>query len=179
MYFITSSILFVLLVFNYRREFYRLLFNVVLKFISMYLYISDKITILLPKYIHTTTYHHRTRDLDYSIYEYWCKYNNKYYKFKIVEDRVYSIENAFKIFNPDNINMITYCGIVNTDGEHVRDITKDIRYFLYYRGLIEWRYILVHLGIENNHSIFVCMNDMEMTEKTLYINDIYNDKFNF
>lgn len=179
MYFITSFILFGLLIIHYRRDFYRLLIGTILKFISIYLYVWDKINFILPKYIYNKTYIHRTRDLNYSVYEYWGKHNNKYHKFKVIEDNFYSSEDAFNIFHPNNMNMITYCGIVNEDGDHIRDITKDIRYFMYYRGLIEWKYILVHLGLENSHSIFVCINDMDMTEKTIYISDIYNEKFNF
>jgi hypothetical protein len=75
--------------------------------------------------------------------------------------------------------MINYCGVINKDGDHIRDITADIRHFLYYKGLIEWKYILVHLGLESNHGIYVCMNDIDMSEKIVYINDIYNEKFNF
>jgi hypothetical protein len=180
MYFTIGFILCGLLVLNYRQNFYRLLINIILSFVSVYLSIVDKITYILPKYIYVKTHVHRTRDLDYTIHEYLGKHNNnKYYKFKIVEDTFYNSTDAFRIYNPNNINMINYCGVINKDGDHIRDITADIRHFLYYKGLIEWKYILVHLGLESNHGIYVCMNDIDMSEKIVYINDIYNEKFNF
>lgn len=179
MYFITGFILFGLLLFNYRQDSYRLLINTVLTCISIYLYIVDKMIYLLPKYIYIKTYSYRTSELDYNIYEYLGKYNNKYYKFKVIEDNFYNSVDAFDIYHPNNMNMINYCGVINENGDHIRDITKHIRYFMYYRGLIEWKYILVHLGLEYNHGIYICKNDIDMTEKILYINDIYNEKFNF
>jgi hypothetical protein len=77
------------------------------------------------------------------------------------------------------MNLINNCSVVNKDGEYIRDITQDIRCFMYYRGLIEWKYILVHLDVENDHSLVMYMNDIDMNERYLRINDIYHEKFNF
>jgi hypothetical protein len=118
-------------------------------------------------------------DLDYNIYEYWGKYNNRYYKLKIIEDNIYDTDTALHIYHPNNNNIINYCGVIHDDGEHIRDITKEIRYFMHYKGLIEWKYILVHLGIEHEDNLFISMNDFDMSEIVLNISDIYHEKFNF
>lgn len=179
MYFVTGFILLGLVVFNYRNDFWRIFINLVLSCISVYLYILDKLTYILPRYLYIKSYNYKTNDLDFSIYEYLGKYNNKYYKFKVIEDNYYNSVDAFDIYHPNNMNMINYCGVINKDGNHIRDITKDIRCFMYYRGLIEWKYILVHLGLERHYGIYMCMNDDDITEEILYIDAIYNEKFNF
>jgi hypothetical protein len=113
------------------------------------------------------------------VYEYWYKYNNKYYKFKVIEDNKYKLKDALKIYNPSYINLINHCCIVNKDDEYIKDITDEIRYFMYYRGIIEWEYILTHLNIEYDKKIMMYMNDIDMSEKTYNISDIYKQKFNF
>lgn len=174
-----SSICFILssfLIFNYRRKIYR---YILLLLISCYLYVIGMCKIFFPKYICVKTSIHRTMDLDYSVYDYWIKYNNKFYKLKVIEDNNYGINNALMIYKPYNMNLINNCGILDKNREYVRDITQEIRYFMYYRGLIEWKYILVHLNIENEEFIVMYMNDIDMTNKYLSIKEIYNEKFNF
>lgn len=152
---------------------------VIIPCIKVYLYAKDAIISILPTYIYIKTYNYKTIDLDYSIYEYWYKYNNKYYKFNAIEDNKYTFKNACKIYNPSYINLINHCCILSKDDEYIRDITNEIRYFMYYRGLIEWKYILTHLNIENDKNIMIYMNDLDLTEKKYKVSDIYNQKFNF
>jgi hypothetical protein len=167
------------LVINCRQKVYRQCINIILVFIRCYLYISNVCIVLLPKYIYIKSYHHRTRDVDYSVYDYWIKSNNKFYKSKLIENNHCNIDDSFKIYHANNMNLINNCSVVNKDGEYIRDITQDIRCFMYYRGLIEWKYILVHLDVENDHSLVMYMNDIDMNERYLRINDIYHEKFNF
>jgi hypothetical protein len=147
--------------------------------IRNYLYILEKFKVLIPRYICVKTSIHRNIELDYSVYDYWIKYNNKLYKMKVIEDNKYSIEDALMIYQPHTMNLVNNCGVLDKNGEYIIDITQEIRYFMYYRGLIEWKYILVHLNIEDKDSIVVYMNDIDLSEKYLRISDIYNEKFNF
>lgn len=179
MYFISALILLGLLIINNRRNVYTLAISTVLFFIRIYLYLSSMIIRILPKYIYHKTFSHRTSQLDYSVYEYWGKYNNKYYKFRIIDDNHYDIKDAFSLYNPNNMNLINYCGVIDDNGDHLMDITQEIRYFMYYKGLIEWKYILVHLGLENYKKLVVYMNDMDMTEKIIELDTVYEQKFNF
>jgi len=117
--------------------------------------------------------------MDYSVYEYWYKYNNKYYKFKAIEYNLYNFNDACKIYHPHNITLINHCCIMDTNDIYIKDITKEIRYFIYYRGLIEWKYILIHLGIDQEHKLIMHMNDLDMIEKSFNVREIYSKKFNF
>jgi hypothetical protein len=175
---ITSFLLLCLLTLTYKRNLYRLYIRCIIVCIKLYLYLLDKLILILPTYIYSSVYKHRTQELDYCVHEYWYKYKNKYYKFRAIEDNRYSLNDACKIYHPDNMNLINHACIINDD-KYIRDITKELRYFMYYRGLIEWKYILVHLGIENENKIVLYMNDLDMSEKHCNINEIYNEKFNF
>jgi hypothetical protein len=68
---------------------------------------------------------------------------------------------------------------MDTNDIYIKDITKEIRYFIYYRGLIEWKYILIHLGIDQEHKLIMHMNDLDMIEKSFNVREIYSKKFNF
>lgn len=155
------------------------LYRLLILCIQVYLYISNKFIMILPKYIHIKSYTHKTSNMDYSVYEYLYKYNNKYYKFKAIEDNLYNFEDACKIYHPHNMTLINHCCIVDENDEYIRDITKELRYFMYYRGLIEWKYILIHLGVEKEHKLIMYMNDLDMMEKSFNISDIYSKKLNF
>jgi hypothetical protein len=155
------------------------LYRLLVVYIQFYLYISNKFRMILPKYMYINTYNHITSDMDYSIYEYWYKYKNKYYKFKAIEDNRYNFNDACKIYNPDNMSLINHCCIVDENDVYIRDITKEIRYFMYYRGLIEWKYILIHLDIEQEYKLIMHMNDLDMIEKSFNVREIYSEKFNF
>lgn len=179
MIFITGVLIIFLVIISYRRILYRYVFQSVLKCIKMYLYLWDNIVNMLPMYIYNKTYNHRTSDLDYSVYEYWYKYNNKYYKFKGIEDDIYKFNDACKLYNPQNMKLINHCCVIDKNDKYIKDITDEIRKFMYYRGVIEWKYILVHLDINMNNKICFYMNDINMTEKYYDIVEIYDKKFNF
>jgi hypothetical protein len=155
------------------------LYRLLIVCIQLYLYMSKKCIMILPKYIYSKTYNHITSNMDYSVYEYWYKYNNKYYKFKAIEDNLYNFNDACKIYHPHNITLINHCCIMDTNDIYIKDITKEIRYFIYYRGLIEWKYILIHLGIDQEHKLIMHMNDLDMIEKSFNVREIYSKKFNF
>jgi hypothetical protein len=161
------------------------LYRLLVACIQLYLYISNKLIMILPKYIYSKTYNHNTSDMNYFVYEYWYKYNNKYYKFKAIEDNLYNFKDACKIYHPYNMTLINHCCIMDDNNVYIRDITKEIRYFMYYRGLIEWKYILIHLGIdidieqEKEYKLIMHMNDLDMMEKSFNVREIYSKKFNF
>lgn len=179
MYLITAIILLGLLVLGNRRYLFTGLISFLLILIRLYLSISDAIIKILPKYIYIKTYVHKTNDLDYSVYEYWGKYNNKYHRLRVVEDNKYNTETAFQEYTPHNMTLINYCAIANDKGNYIKDVTREIRCFMHYKGLIEWKYVLINLGIERDKQIIMYMNDMEMTEKIIDIDGLYNQKFNF
>lgn len=176
---ITGFLLGALLIMSYTSMFYKILIKCVLPCIKVYLYLLDTLIVILPQYIYSKTYVHRTLDLDYTVYEYWYKSNKKYYKFKGIEDNKYKFKDACKIYHPNNMNLINHCCIIDNNGLYIRDITKEIRCFMYYRGLIEWKYILTHLDIDKKYKLELYMNDLNMTEKSYDVRDIYNEKFNF
>lgn len=155
------------------------LYKTLVVFVQFYLYIYTKLIMILPKYIYSRTYNHNTTDMNYSVYEYWYKYDNKYYKFKAIEDNVYNFKQACKIYSPHNMTLINHCCILDENGVYIRDITKEIRYFMYLRGLIEWKYVLIHLDITKEYNLVMHMNDLDMIEKSFNISEIYNQKFNF
>lgn len=161
-----------------------LLKYVILLWVKIYLYIRDKIIMILPKYIYMNVYTHTICDdnmikLDYLVYKYLYKYNGKYYKVKTIEDDKYNFSDAINIYTPYNMRLINHCCIISNDDTYLMDITDDIRCFMYYKGVIEWKYILEHLNIENDNKIMIYMNDLDMTVKVYNICDIYNEKFNF
>lgn len=154
--------------------------NIILKFITIYLYIKNSIIKLLPIYIYQTRYTHKTINLDYEIYEYLKKYNSKYNKFKII--KIYDLKDHEKLIIDDiqnNTNLINYCGIIDEYNNEIMDITEQIRSFMHYNGLISWKYILIHLDIEHlfENRVIIYLNNIDMTEKIVNIKDIYEQKF--
>lgn len=177
MLFALVFLLMALCILTYKRWIYRLFINVILILIKQYLYIVDKICYILPTFIYIKSVDYRTLDTDFSIYEYWGKNNNRYNKFYTIEDNKYSSNDGFKIYNASNRMLINHCCVVNNDGVYIKDITNEIRKFMHYRGLIEWKYIIIHLNLTNDEKIIIYMNDIDMNEKIYDIIDIYDKKF--
>lgn len=161
----------------YRRI---LLFHISLFLFKTYVYLAYKISYILPMYIFIKMYEHKKYDVDFSVHEYLYNYNGRFYKFKMVESNDYNINNYFDKLNVRQCYDIYHIYISNENGEYIKDITYEIRQFMHLRNIIEWKYILVHLGIDNEHSLIYHKDwDTSSEQNVLYIKNIYDEKFTF
>lgn len=143
--------------------------------IRCYIFLWDKLIVILPDKIYIQSYNYRTLDLDYSIHEYLKKHNKKYYKYSIIDaDNILEPEMCIK---NDKRNIINHCAILDKDGNYVKDITQTIRSFIHYNGLIEWMYILIHIDVNMSDKLLLCMNDLNMNEKILECGRLVNLSF--
>ena len=140
-----------------------------------YIILYDKLIIILPDTIYIQSYEYRTLELDYSIHEYWKKHNKKYYKISIIDAK--DIVKPKISIKKDERNIINHCAILDKNGNYVKDITQSIRSFIHYNGLIEWIYILIHLDININDKLLLCMNDLNMNEKILEYDNLVQLSF--
>jgi hypothetical protein len=144
--------------------------------IRCYIFLWDKLIVILPDTIYIQSYDYRTLDLDYSIYEYLKKHDKKYYKCSIIDaNNMIKPEMCIK---KDKRHIINHCAILDKDGNYIRDITHTIRSFMHYDGLIEWMYILIHIDVKMSDKLLLCMNDLNLNEKILECDNIVNLSFN-
>lgn len=163
--------------FYHRMHMYRTCIMLMLMMIRCYLYMVDNIMYLLPTFIFSKTHIHRTSSVDFSVHEYLYNYNGRFYTYKIVESIDYDVSDYFNKIDIDKRNCITHACVINHSGEYIRDITSDIRHFIHLMDIIEWKYILVHLGIENEKKLLINKNDEELSEIYLDIDELYHKKF--
>ena len=162
-------------IWNLTRQY---VWNLIHVLIRCYIFLLDKLIVILPNKIYIQSYDYRTIDLDYSIHEYWIKYNKKYYKVSTI-DTIDTIDaTKYLMYNKDKRNIINHCAILDRDGNYVKDITEMIRSFLQYDGLIKWIYILIHIDVNMSDKLLLCMNDLNMSEKILECGDLVNLSFN-
>lgn len=166
-------------IYYYRNTISRLLLNVLLFILKFYVYILNLVSSVLPTFIFIQLQIHRSMDTDFTVHEYYYNSKGRFHKFKLVESEEYDINDYFDNINVEKLYDINHVCVLNTDGEYTMDITKDIRHFIHLRKIIEWKYILVHLGIENEELIVVHRNDEDLSELVLNIKNIYNEKFDF
>lgn len=166
-------------IYYYRNTLYRLLLKVFLFILKCYVYMLNLVSSVLPTFIFIKMQIHRSMDTDFTVHEYYYNAKGRFHKFKMIESKDYNINHYFDNINIEKLYDINHVCVVNKSGEYIMDITKDIREFIHLRKIIEWKYILVHLGIEHEESIVVHRNDEDLSESILNINNIYNEKFDF
>lgn len=152
------------------------LWNLIQVLMKYYIILYDKLIMILPDKIYIQSYEYRTLELDYSIHEYWMKYNKKYYKVSTIDTK--EVVKPIISIKKDKRNIINHCAILDRDGNYVKDITEIIRSFLQYDGLIKWIYILIHIDVNMSDKLLLCMNDLNMSEKILECGDLVNLSFN-
>lgn len=176
---LTILILSSLLGLYYRDNIYRLCLKSVLFVLKGYVYILNKVSCVLPTFIFIKMHTHQTIDTDFSVHEYYYNFKGRFHRFKMVESPEYNINDYFGNIDLNSLYDIHHACVLNRNGEYVKDITKDIRYFMHLRNIVEWKYILVHIGIENEEVMVIHKNDEDLSEKLLHIGEIYNEIFNF
>jgi hypothetical protein len=137
------------------------------------------VSYILPEFIFIKIHTHNTIDIDFSVHEYYYNFKGRFYKVKMVETNEYNINDYFQNIDVNHLYDIHHACVLNKSGEYVKDITQDIRYFMHLRDVVEWKYILMHIGIENEEMVIIHKNDEDLSEKVLYVGEIYNQKFNF
>lgn len=139
--------------------------------IKMYVYFTDFLIYVLPKYILISYYNHEK----FKVYKYiYCsKSNNKFYNIKTINDIGYSEASIIK-----NRNLINHCCIINQNGKYVKDITEDIRQFLHYNNnkFIKWEHILTHLDIYIDDTIVLHLNNDNLDECDIVVNTLIKNK---
>lgn len=166
-------------IYYYRNTIYRLLLRVLLFILKFYVYMLNLMSSVLPTFIFIKMQIHRSMDTDFTVHEYYYNFNGRFHKFKLIESKDYDINDYFDSINVEKLYDINHVCILNKNGEYTMDITKDIRHFIHLRKIIEWKYILIHLGIEDEELVVVHRNDEELSESVLHIKSIYNEKFDF
>jgi len=171
-------LLLILISYVYRKNVINMCMSILLYSIGCYLYVYDLLVLLLPNYIYVGQYIYD----ECIIYKYICKHKNKYYTYLYVDNVIYDMADVFRVYNPDDMYTINYCGVIDKEGNVIRDVTTEVRYFMHGQNIIEWKYILCYLGITCScidYKLVVYMNDDDMTEKYFDVSEIYNEKFHF
>lgn len=179
MFLTLAIVLSFLSLYYYRATVYRLFLSSILFILKLYINILNVFSSVLPRFIFIKMYIHKTNDSDFTVHEYYYNQRGRFHKFKMIETVDYDINDYFNNINVESLYDIHHACVLNKDGEYKMDITKEIREFMHLRNIIEWKYLLIHMGIEDEEVIVVHKNDDELSEKILYIKEIYNNKFDF
>lgn len=128
-------------------------------------------------------------DGTYIIHEYDIVCNNKLHEMCFISEK-YDNEKVNKkllLFNENKEEILAqrykflYCSLVNKDRECIKDITDDMRTFMFYfkQGsyVCNVEYVLKYLKYKysdldiNDCDLLLCMNDDDFTEKIINLND--------
>lgn len=168
----------------------KIMINVILNMISMYVHVYDKIVYMLPKNIYLQQYKYTLPELskEIVIYEYSINKNGKFTNIKFIQEdnSVNQQEYISKyIDNVDinSVNIINTCCILDKNNNYKLDITHNIRPFMHHlkehdnKSNILWNYILLDLNLNKEHALYMCINDDDLTEQILYIKELENKIF--